>query len=65
MRLSSNGYARAVLTHPGEGDHLRDTHSRERARLVARVVKHYPHLAPLAPPVELLPGELEPDDQAG
>jgi hypothetical protein len=32
----------------------------ERARLVARVVAKYPHLAPLAPTVELVPEEHEP-----
>jgi hypothetical protein len=37
----------------------------ERARLVARVVKRYPHLAELAPPHLLAEAEEpEPDDQA-
>ena len=37
----------------------------ERAELVRRVLKAYPHLAPLAPKLDLVPGELELDDEAG
>ena len=37
----------------------------ERAQLVRRVLKAYPHLAPLAPKLDLVPDEPEPDDEAG
>ena len=37
----------------------------ERAELVRRVLAAYPHLAPLAPPVELVSAEPEVDNQAG
>ena len=39
----------------------------ERSQLVRRVLKAYPHLAALAPKLDLVPEELElePDDHAG
>ena len=37
----------------------------ERSQLVRRVLKAYPHLAELAPKLDLVPEEHELDDQAG
>ena len=37
----------------------------ERSQLVRRVLKAYPHLAELAPAIELVPEEPEPDEPAG
>ena len=37
----------------------------ERSQLVRRMLKAYPHLAELAPTIELVPEEPEPDEPAG
>ena len=37
----------------------------ERSQLLRRVLKAYPQLAALAPKLDLVPEEQEPDDQAG